>query len=120
MPIAVSDDDIITLKAQDNLLLQTDSARLAKRYKPFAKPKQKPKPKKSQGTPKQKNVFRNPKAGDKFPFSYLVGTKLVPFEGILVEETADEEGARGFLVQFSDVPEPVFVDFPSILEVANE
>ena len=41
MPVARSDEDSISLQAEDNLLLYTDSARLAKRYKSFAKPKPK-------------------------------------------------------------------------------
>ena len=93
MPTAASDDDIITLEAEDNLLLYTDSTKLAKRYKPFAKPKPKPKRSKpaKQGTSKPKKAKRTPKVGDVLSFPYLVGNELVPFEGILVEETSKDD-----------------------------
>ena len=120
MPVARSDEDSISLQAENNLLLYTDSARLAKRYKSFAEPKPKPRltPRTSSHTPcDTKNS--GPTVGDIFSFPYKVGSEIVLFEGTLVKEIS-RNNSQGFLVKFSDSTDLEFIPLPSIMEVANK
>ena len=126
MPIADSETDNISLQAEDNLLLYTDSARMAKRYKSFENPTQNQQtrqPQRNEKRPKApKKPLRVPKIGETLSFPYKVGTKrrwrIRYFQGTLVERTSKKD-QQGFSVQFEDNPDPIFIPLPSVLECAN-
>ena len=129
---------------EDNFLLYTDSARLAKRYKTFTPATSNtplPGPHESAQTepPENKHVskpdvtppmevsdldiaFPLLKQGDACSVPYeehiepLGQKKVTIFHGTLLNRTTNEAGQEGFLVKFNGYPEPEFVDGLSLME----
>ena len=128
------------LEDQDNFLLYADSAKIAKRFKTFSKPKSQtpqrpptpqvaapaPQPARASTPPPPEHAtpavdFPMLKPGDscRIPFEEREGPpstwKIKHFDGFLTHRDR-ENGVEGFYVKFDGYPIPEFIDGHSLME----